>query len=99
MWRLQSSSGVKRSRGTHRRMVVLGSATVLAAGAMIAAPSAAAEPDDPCASRATILCRFLPMAPDLDGDVDMTSELPPSGPAPGENDPMPNYDACRMGCI
>jgi hypothetical protein len=44
---------------------------------------ATADPDDdPCGLAVNLFCRFLPMAPELDGDVDLTKQLPPAPPTP-----------------
>jgi hypothetical protein len=45
------------------------------AGALGLAPTAGADPaDDPCQLAVSFLCRFVPMAPDLDHDVDLTQD-------------------------
>lgn len=45
-------------------------------------PSAAADPvEDPCQLGVTLLCRFFPVAPHLEGDVDLTRGRPPADPA------------------
>jgi hypothetical protein len=53
--------------------------TVVALGLMttalgVAAPASAEPGDDPCQLAATFLCRFVPMAPDLDHDIDLTQQ-------------------------
>jgi hypothetical protein len=73
-------------------------------GATIADPS-----DDPCPLAMVIVCKFLPIAPGLDDDVDLTK--PPPGD-PGAPDPQPSgdptalapvpqrtADICSNGCI
>jgi hypothetical protein len=50
-----------------------------------------------------LICRYIPMAPDLDEDVDLTKQqLPanqssPPGPAPRANNPLP-AEARANGC-
>lgn len=37
-----------------------------------AAPAGADPGGDPCQLAVTFLCKFMPIAPDLDGDLDLT---------------------------
>ena len=76
-------------------------ATVAACGAAVlfAAPAAAQPGDNPCDLAATFLCRFVPMAPDLDHDVDLTQQLPPADPNAPLPDTLPVLDPCAAGCI
>jgi hypothetical protein len=52
--------------------------------------------DDPCLLAVTFLCHFVPMAPDLEGDVDLTTGFP-AVPPPAEALPPP--DPCAFGCV
>lgn len=68
------------SRRRWRRITV---ATVVVWGAVIApwlvSGTAMADPDGPpCPLAMIVMCRLLPMAPDLDEDVDLTRPLPQS---------------------
>ena len=47
---------------------------VAAAALGLAAPAAADPADDPCQLAVSFLCRFVPMAPELDNDVDLTQD-------------------------
>jgi hypothetical protein len=47
---------------------------VTAAALGVAAPAGADPADDPCQLAVALLCRFVPMAPDLDHDVDLTQD-------------------------
>jgi hypothetical protein len=47
---------------------------VAAAALGLAAPAAADPADDPCQLAVSFLCRFVPMAPELDHDVDLTQD-------------------------
>ncbi|MGH3644802.1 MAG: fibronectin-binding protein [Mycobacterium sp.] len=61
---------------------------------------AAADPgDDPCTLAVSFLCRFVPMAPSLDGDVDLTKQQPPADPADPRTAAPPLTDICTSGCI
>jgi hypothetical protein len=71
-----------------------------------AAPARADSPDDPCQLAASFLCRFLPMAPDLDHNIDLTKEPGlvngqplPSTPAGTLPEHMPPADICLNGCV
>lgn len=44
---------------------------------------AQAAPDfDPCANSGVFFCRMLPIMPELDEDVDLSTPAPPASPAP-----------------
>ncbi|MET0900314.1 MAG: fibronectin-binding protein [Mycobacterium sp.] len=64
------------------------------AGGMLAAP-ASAEPMPGCELELMLICGMLPAMPDLDHDIDLTSQLPPADALP--EPPMANI--CEMGCI
>jgi hypothetical protein len=70
----------------HRTIIVAVGASVLALG--LAAPATADSPDGPCPLAATFLCSFLPIAPDLDHNIDLTRE---SGTTNGQ--PLPEMPA------
>jgi hypothetical protein len=72
---------------------------VLSSQIAVAVPSVADTADDPCGLAVPYLCRFMPIAPDLDGDVDLTTPLPPTGDAaPAPHSPPP-ADVCTSGCL
>lgn len=88
-------------------------AAAVAAGGMCAsvvlATPAVAEPvEDPCGLAVTLLCRFAPIAPSLDHDVDLTQDsavvngqqLPrtPEAPEGAVEERIPP-DPCATGCI
>lgn len=52
----------------------------------------ASPADDPCPLAMSFLCGFLPIAPDLDGDVDLTKQLPPADPTAPAPDSLPPAD-------
>lgn len=63
-----------------RRFATL--AAVLAAACAAAPAVARADPgDDPCSHAMVMVCRFVPILPTLDGDVDLTGQPPPADPA------------------
>lgn len=60
---------------------------------------ASATPDDgPCDLVVGLLCRFIPMAPALEGDIDLTEGQPvdPNAPSPDTRRPA---DICANGCM
>jgi hypothetical protein len=54
-------------------------------GALVAvttlAPPATASPDIPCGSIPIPVCAFIPVLPDLDHDVDLTTDHDPASPS------------------
>jgi hypothetical protein len=79
---------------------VLGAAVSAFAVAMFVAVPASAEPgDNPCELAVTFLCQFVPMAPHLEGNVDLTQQLPPADPNGPPPESLPLLDPCAAGCI
>jgi hypothetical protein len=87
------------------RWIRLAAATVIAgtgvaSTALLPPPAVVADPaDDPCSLAVSFLCRFMPMAPNLDGDVDLTKQQPPADPADPPTTAPPVADICTSGCI
>jgi hypothetical protein len=78
--------------------LAIGAACSLTAAVVLATPAAAAPGDNPCELAVNFLCRFVPVAPDLDGDVDLTQQQPVDPNAlPPES--LPAVDPCAAGCI
>ena len=73
-------------------------AAALAAGLLLAAPASADPGDNPCELAINFLCRFVPVAPGLDHDIDLTGgqQVDPNAPPP---DSLPAVDPCAGGCI
>ncbi|MFL6082245.1 MAG: fibronectin-binding protein [Mycobacterium sp.] len=80
-----------------KRMVFAAAATV-ATGVLIANPASAEPGDNPCELAISFACRFVPVAPDLDRDIDLTQQQPvdPNAPPP---ESLPVVDPCTAGCI
>jgi hypothetical protein len=74
---------------------------IVAAGLMLPgrAVADAGPGEDPCNLAVSFFCRFVPIAPDLDGDVDMTKQLPPVDPGDPAPATPPPTDICLTGCI
>jgi hypothetical protein len=77
--------------------------TIAAVGAgcatvFLAVPAGAEPGDNPCELAVTFLCKFVPIAPQLEGDIDLTQQQPadPNAPPP---ESLPPADPCAGGCI
>jgi hypothetical protein len=84
---------------------MLRAATILLGGALTAAvlgvAPAHADPGPPsCDLEMALLCRMLPIAPDLDHDIDLTVDQPQPAvdPAAPEQDSLPPVPICSAGC-
>jgi len=85
-------------------MSVLKKATVavlsaLAAAVFLAVPASAQPGDNPCDLAINFFCRFVPIAPDLEDDVDFTQQQPPADPNAPLPESLPPLDPCAAGCI
>jgi hypothetical protein len=83
------------------RTVISGIAVIsgLAAGLLFAGPAAAEPGDNPCDLAISYFCKFVPIAPELEGDVDLTQQLPPADPNAPLPESLPPADPCAAGCI
>jgi hypothetical protein len=70
----------------------------LAAGLLVASPANADPNDGPCELAISYFCKFVPIAPDLDHDLDLTQQQPvdPNAPPP---ESLPLINPCAAGCI
>lgn len=67
-------------------------------GAVVLAAPGHAEPvDEPCPLTVSLLCRFVPIAPSLDGDIDYSQNHSGEGILAPES-ALP-VDPCVSGCI
>ena len=81
------------------KRTLIAAAAALAAGTIFAV-SASAEPgDNPCEFAMNHFCRFIPIAPDLEGNVDLTQQQPPADPNAPPPESLPVVDPCAAGCI
>lgn len=67
---------------------------LVSAAGWLAPPALADEGDAPCPLSLALMCHFLPMAPGLDGDVDLTQNQP--APDPQEQVAAPVIDPCAI---
>ncbi len=76
-------------------------ATVAACGAAVwlAAPAPAQQGPPKCDLALSFVCNMIPMAPELDHDVDLTQQLPPVDPNAPLPETLPPLDPCSAGCI
>ena len=73
-----------------KRFVTWAAAAVGIVSAVVASVPSNVEPvDDPCSLAVVFFCRMLPMAPDLEGDVDLTHPLPGTDPAAPPTESLP----------
>ena len=73
--------------------------SAMAAAAFFAAPASADPGDNPCEFAINYFCKFIPIAPDLEGDVDLTTDQPPADPNAPPPESLPVVDPCAAGCI
>ena len=80
------------------KRTLIAAATAVTAGLLLAAPANAGPNDSPCELAISYFCRFVPVAPDLDHDLDLTQQqqVDPNAPPP---DSLPVFDPCAAGCI
>lgn len=62
-------------RRTKLRVIAAGMVTFMLA---VAFPTGVGKAENPCQLAATFVCQFVPILPDLDGDVDHTKQAPQS---------------------
>jgi hypothetical protein len=53
-------------------------AAIAVTGMALSGAPASAAPINPCDLAFSFVCRFLPIAPELDSDVDLSTQLPPA---------------------
>ncbi len=83
---------------------VLGKSAIAALGALatavfLAGPASAEPGDNPCDLAINFFCKFVPIAPDLEDDVDLTQQQPPADPNAPLPESLPPLDPCAAGCI
>ena len=81
------------------KKTVIAAAGALAAGVLLATPANADPGDNPCQLAVTFLCKFVPIAPELEGDVDLTVDQPPADPNAPPPESLPVAPLCAAGCI
>jgi hypothetical protein len=62
------------------RRTIFAAIAAAAVAVSLSGPAAADNSGGPCTLTLSLLCRLVPMAPDLDHDVDLTTQLPPADP-------------------
>ena len=79
------------------KKVTIAVVSAFGAAVFLAVPASAEPGDNPCELAVTFLCKFVPIAPHLEGDIDLTQQLPPADGPPPES--LPPADICAAGCI
>lgn len=77
------------------KKLAVAAASAAAAVIYLAVPANADPGNDPCTLAASFLCAFIPTAPDLDHDVDMTKDFGTDNTNPDAKQPT---DICIGGC-
>jgi hypothetical protein len=72
---------------------------VLTATVFLAGPASAEPGDNPCDLAINFSCKFVPIAPHLEGDLDLTQQQPPADPNAPPPESLPPADICAAGCI
>ncbi|GJF11259.1 hypothetical protein NGTWS0302_28350 [Mycolicibacterium cyprinidarum] len=92
-------------------MITMKKAVVLALGASaltlgVAAPASAQPGGNPCELALSFVCQFVPIAPDIEHDIDLTQtsgtiagQPVPQMPSPPDTDYGPPAPICANGCI
>lgn len=80
------------------KKAVLSTVAICGAAVAFAVPAAAQPGRPPCDLALTFICNIIPTAPDLDHNVDLSTQVPvdPNAPDP---ELMPPLDPCSAGCI
>ena len=80
------------------KKALIAAATAVTAGLLLAAPANADPGDNPCEFAISYFCKFVPIAPDLYHDIDVTQgqQVDPTAPPP---ESRPVFDPCAAGCI
>jgi hypothetical protein len=71
----------------------------VAAAIFLAVPASAEPGDNPCDLAVNYFCKFIPIAPELEGNVDLTQQQPPVDPAAPPPESLPVVDPCAAGCV
>jgi hypothetical protein len=78
---------------------VIAAVSAVGAAVLLAVPAGAEPGDNPCELAISFVCRFVPIAPELEGDIDLTQQQPPVDPAAPPPESPPPADICANGCI
>ena len=81
------------------KKTAIAAVSALSAAVLLSAPADADPVENPCDLAINFFCRFVPIAPHLEGDVDLTQQLPPADPAAPPPESLPPADICAAGCI
>lgn len=81
------------------KKAIITAVSALTAAILFAVPANAEPGDNPCQLAVTFLCKFVPLAPDLEGDVDLTKDQPPADPNAPPPESLPVAPICAAGCI
>jgi hypothetical protein len=78
---------------------MIATVSAVSAATYMAVPASAEPGDNPCEFAINYFCKFIPMAPELEGNVDLTQQLPPADTNAPPPESLPPVDPCAAGCI
>jgi hypothetical protein len=78
---------------------ILVAAAACGVAVSLAVPAVAQQDRPPCDLALTFICNVIPMAPELDHNVDLTDQQPPADPNAPNPEMLPPLDPCSAGCI
>jgi hypothetical protein len=81
------------------KKVTIAVVSTVGVAVFLAVPASAEPGDNPCELAVTFLCKFVPIAPHLEGDIDLTQQQPPIDPNAPLPESLPPADICAAGCI
>jgi hypothetical protein len=81
------------------KKATIAAVSALGAALFLAAPADAQPGPPPCEFALSFICNIVPMAPELDHNVDLTEQLPPAEENAPLPDTLPVLDPCAAGCI
>jgi hypothetical protein len=80
------------------KKVIIAVVATCGAAVALAVPAQAQPGRPPCDLALSFICNMIPSAPELDHDVDLSTQVPvdPNAPNP---ELLPPLDPCSAGCI
>ncbi len=81
------------------KKAIIAAVAMCGAAVALAAPAGAQPGRPPCDLALSFICNIIPMAPDLDQDVDLTQQFPAADPNAPLPETLPPLDPCSAGCI
>ncbi|AEV72839.1 hypothetical protein MycrhN_2249 [Mycolicibacterium rhodesiae NBB3] len=80
------------------KKAIIAAVAVCGTAMALAVPAGAQPGRPPCDLALTFICNIIPAAPELDHDIDLSTQVPPDPNAP-DPETMPPLNPCSAGCI